>query len=889
MQPAPSPTIVSTPQVATYRLQVHGGFDLRRAGELTDYLAALGVSHVYTSPLLQAVPGSAHGYDVVDPTRIDAERGGEEGYERFTRALAAQGLGHVLDVVPNHMAIATPENRWWWDVLRHGRASRYARFFDIEWEPDTPGLHGRVLVPVLGRPLAEAVAAGEITVEPRGDGDLGGGAGALDGPGGPPSDEPVVRYYEHVFPLALERLDPEDRKELEAGGTLPAGRLLEVLGRQPYRLSHWRRARGELNYRRFFDISDLAGLRQEDPEVFDATHERILRMVREGPVDTLRVDHPDGLRDPEGYLRRLASATGGARIVVEKILEPGEALRESWPVAGTTGYELAFAAGALLVDPAGREPLLALWQGLTGDARGWEEAARAGKRRALDRILRAELDRLEVLFREYLERELGEGAPGPAGPGGDDPAGQVLREVLAAFPVYRTYVRGPAGEATSGRAGDPGREKGCSPGRRIALEDREAVLEAVGRARQERPDLDPRLFELLADALLLIRPSGADLAARFQQTSGPVMAKGVEDTAFYTWTPCVALNEVGASPERFGLPPAAFHGFCSERAERWPGSLNALSTHDTKRGADVRARLYLLTGIPEDWARAVGRWWERNGVHRSADGPDPAAEYLFYQTLVGAWPLEAERVAAYMEKAGREAKVHTTWTAPNEAYESAVRRFVEGVLADAGFRRDLEEFVAPLVGPGRENALALALLQLTAPGVPDLYRGTELWDLSLVDPDNRRPVDWDLRRRLLAELRDGPAPEDLLARADEGLPKLWLIHQALALRRRRPELFGPGGGYEPLAPRGPRAAHAVAFARTGPEGPGAVTLVPRLVLTRGPATDGHQEEAWAGTALDVPAGRWRNVLTGEPVAPGAAALAELLGRFPVALLERESA
>jgi len=834
----------------TYRLQLHAEFDLDAAAALADYLAGLGVSHVYTSPLLQAVPGSAHGYDVVDPTRVDRERGGEAALERFRAALAEHGLGHLLDIVPNHMATAPPHDPWWWDVLRHGRRSRFASFFDIEWEPDAEDLQGRVLVPVLGRALEDAVHAGDIRV------------GRLEG-------ECVVRYGDLPFPLSLDRVDPEDREAVEDCHDLSPDRLLRILGRQPYRLSHWRRGRGELNYRRFFDVSDLAGLRQEDPAVFDATHHRLLRWVSEGRVDGLRVDHPDGLRDPAGYLEQLRKAAPDAWVVVEKILEPGEALRPGWAVAGTTGYDFGAMAGGLFVDPRGEAPLGALYREVSGDDAGWEETARATRLRAMERVLPAEVARLEGLFAAYLEAETGVPAP--------PEAGEVLREVLAAFPVYRTYVR-------------PGPTPGSPP--EVAPEDEAAVDAAVAGARRARPDLGRCLFGRLADALLLRSPTGPELAVRFQQLSGPVMAKGVEDTAFYAWPRYVALHEVGDSPGRFGVSPAEFHAFCRQRAARWPETLDAVSTHDSKRSADVRAGLWLLSEIPEEWAAAVRRWRRTNRRHRTGALPDGAAEYLLYQTLVGAWPLTLDRARAYMQKAAREAKVHTTWTAPNAEYEGALEAFVEGVMGDADFRSDLAAFMAPLVEPRRRSSLALTVLHLTAPGVPDLYQGGELWDLTLVDPDNRRPVDFALRRRLLEELdalSPEAAPAAVLGRAGEGLPKLWVVRQALALRRRRPELFGAGSGYRELAASGAKAEHAVAFLRTaraGEEAGVALSLVPRRVLGLG----GWNGRAWKDTRLPLPAGRWRNVLTGEGVEGGREApVGALLARFPVAVLEREEA
>jgi len=858
---------------ATYRLQVRPGFDLEAATALVDYLAALGVSHVYTSPLLGSAPGSEHGYDVVDPTRIDPELGGEAAYDRFAEALAAHGLGHVLDIVPNHMAVMpAAANPWWWDVLARGRESPHARIFDVDWEARA-GLRGRVLVPVLGEPLARELEAG--TLRPEHDGELG----------------LVVRYYEHCFPLVVEPT-PDDPAGFAAGLAGDTARLENLLEAQHYRLAEWRRERFDLNYRRFFTISSLVGVRVEDPEVFRATHARILDLVRQGRVTGLRIDHPDGLRDPADYLRRLREEVAQARpedeadrprfpIWVEKILEPEEHLREDWPVEGTTGYDFAAQASEQLVDPAGAKPLAelhaALWDEGTGappDADGagggrasssassnasWPAVVAASKRRILDLHLGSEVRRLVREARRVLPEEKAEDLE------------TALRELLVAFPVYRTYVRAADGA--------------------VAPEDEAAVARAAAGARAARPELAP-LVERLAEALLLRRPGAGELAERFQQVAGPVMAKGVEDTAFYRYVPLSALCEVGHDPGRFGAPAAAFHAACRHRAERWPRSLLATSTHDTKRSEDVRARLLLLAELPDAWARTVQRWRERNAPHRRGDAPEPALEHLFYQTLVGAHPLSAERAVAYLEKAAKEAKTRTAWVRPDPDYEAGVRGFAEAVLADPGFREELEAFAAPLVEPGRVNSLAQALLRLTAPGVPDLYQGGELWDLSLVDPDNRRPVDYARRRALLARLEEAPPDAAALREAladpdDPGLPKLWVIRRALELRRRRPELFAPGSTYEPLAAEGARAEHALAFARRGAAGgPPVVAVAPRWPWRlRGPA------DGWAKTRLPLPplppGHRWQNLLTGIPLDPPAAPLADLLAPFPLALLDPE--
>jgi (1->4)-alpha-D-glucan 1-alpha-D-glucosylmutase len=623
--------------------------------------------------------------------------------------------------------------------------------------------------------------------------------------------------------------------------------LDRLLRRQNYRLAFWRIARRDLGYRRFFDVNTLVGLRVEDASVFADSHALALRWVADGLVDGLRIDHPDGLRDPEGYLRRLHEAAPGAWLVVEKILGPREALRPAWPVAGTTGYDFLHRVGGLFVDPAAETALGAFYRELTGEPADFATVAHEAKRLAAAELLGSDVSRLAGILARVCEQH-----------GRDhtsDEVQAVLREVLACFPVYRTYVCAERGE--------------------VSDEDVRQVSAAIQAARAGRPALDGGLLDLLED-ILCLRVRGeleADLAMRFQQTSAPVVAKGVEDTAFYRFTRFVALNEVGGDPGRFGVSLEEFHRASAEAHACWPQSLLATSTHDTKRSEDVRARLALLSEIPDRWAEAVVRWVALNERHRRDGLPDRSAEYLLYQTLVGTWPLGVERAAAYMEKACREVKRHTSWIRPDPAYEDAVRGFVHGILGDAQFRADLEAFVAPLVAPARVVSCAQTLVKLTAPGVPDIYQGTELWDLSLVDPDNRRPVEWALRRRLLAEVASA-SPEEIWRRQDEGLPKLWVIRQALALRRERPAAFGLEGTYRALTAAGRRALHTIAFAR----GDDVVAVAPRLVLGLG--------GEWDDTTLPMPAGAWRNVLTGDTVAGGEIRLADLLRRFPVALLAR---
>jgi (1->4)-alpha-D-glucan 1-alpha-D-glucosylmutase len=876
------------------------GFD--HAGAIAGYLSRLGVSHLYSSPYLQAAPGSRHGYDVVDHSRVNAELGGEVGHARLCRALGANGLGQVLDIVPNHMAIAGQHNRWWWDVLENGPSSRYATYFDVAWDPPERKLRNTILMPVLGDHYGRVLEAGqlrleregvrlvvhyfehELPIDPRsyelvlGDGFEGLGLLFAALPVVPPEDRPgaLRRHLAKEALLArLERLDAEP--ELDARVALfniDPDRLDTLLEQQNYRLARWQTAGFELDYRRFFDVDNLAALRMEDPEVFADTHVRVLEWLRRGALDGVRIDHPDGLRDPFAYLQHLRRAAPAAWIVVEKILAagdppheirtpdhrdfvgtPGEELPEEWPVAGTTGYDFLNRVLGLFVDPAGEHPLTEAYARFTKEAAPFAEVAYRSRRQVMRELLASDMSRLTELFarvcqsnrryRDYTRPELSE----------------CLHEVLACLTVYRTYVR---------------------PGEPASASDRAHLSAALAEARRRRPHLDADLVALLGRIVLLEQeePSEhtAELAARFQQTSGPVAAKGVEDTAMYRYHRLLALNEVGGDPGRFGASPEAFHVACGRAAARWPEGMLATSTHDTKRSEDVRARLVVLSEIPDVWTAAVERWAAMNERHRTHALPDSNAEYLLYQTLVGAWPIGQERLLPYLEKAVREAKVHTSWLAPSEGYERALRDFAAGVLASREFVADLEAFVERVLDAGRVNSLAMKLLCLTAPGVADVYQGTELWDLSLVDPDNRRPVDFGLRSRLLADLDrlgDGAAAA-AWERRDEGLPKLLVVSRALRLRAARPEAFDRGS-YRELPVLGPLAAHALALCR----GDAVCVVVPRLGFGL------ERAGGWGETAVELPAGSWVDRIAGRSSAGGEALVAGLLAGFPVALLERE--
>ena len=813
---------------ATYRVQLHAGFTFDHAVEMLPYLAELGISHLYASPILQAMPGSTHGYDIVDHSRVNEELGGEDGFERLTDALRAHDMGLVLDIVPNHMAIGE-ENRWWWDVLEHGRASRYAGYFDIDWEPPEPRMRDAILLPVLGDHYGVALEAGDVRL-------------VLDG------ERVVAAYGDRRFPL-----DPLTAADIHTDDDVAAingdaDRLDALLGGQHWRLAHWRAASEDLGYRRFFDVDSLIGLRIEVPEVFRETHERLLRWVAEGRVDGLRIDHPDGLRDPAAYFAQLRAEAPNAWIVAEKILEPDEALPTAWPIHGTTGYRFANLATGLLVDPHGEPGMDAVWAAAADVGPDWDAIVAAARREVLDSLLGSDLNRLTALFlrvceadrrhRDHTRHELR----------------QALREVAAALGVYRTYVR---------------------PGEAVAGTDARIIDATLALVADRRPDLDPQLLAFLGRILRLEvdSPLATDLAARFQQLTPAAMAKGVEDTAFYRHHRLVALNEVGGDPGRFGTSVDEFHRSMTAAHAEWPLAMLSLSTHDTKRSADVRARLAPISEDPRAWAATVERLARASTPHRAGPtAPTTADAYLFFQIVIGAWPIDGERAAAYFEKASREAKLRTSWTAQDAGYEDALTAFVHGCLGDPIFVAAVEAAVAPLVDHGRRGALAQLALQLTAPGVPDVYQGSELWELSLVDPDNRRPVDYDLRRRLLDETREMTASQ-AWSRRDEGVPKLWLVRRALELRKRRPAAFGPDGDYRALRPTGERAPAAVAFAR----GEEVVTVVPRLLR--------HVAEVgWGDTAVRLPEGRWRG-LDGVEHA-GAPLVRELFDAFPVAILER---
>ncbi|PDW01424.1 malto-oligosyltrehalose synthase [Candidatus Viridilinea mediisalina] len=1006
---------------ATYRLQLNADFPLDAAAEVSAYIAELGASDAYASPILTARVGSPHGYDITDHSQISPDIGGEEAFDRWSAALRQHGLGLILDVVPNHMGIGDLRNNWWLDLLENGPSSIYAHYFDVEWDPVPSQLHNKVLLPVLGNQYGDVLEAGELQLNYN--------DGAF-----------FLTYWENTFPVnprsyrmileyrleaLLEQLGADDLDVAELQSIITAlsylpprtetapdkiqerNREKEVikrrinnlyqqsepfrqaiaetlayfngtpgdmrsfdaldalLGEQPYRLAFWRVAAEEINYRRFFDINELAAIRVELPDVLQATHQLVFRLIASGQANGLRIDHPDGLWNPPSYFRQLqenflaywaaANLPGNEEavpdslapevstwieqelaepapagpllrwplyVIAEKILTDGETLPEDWAVEGTTGYDFLNELNNIFVDQRNRKALDRLYSDVAGPRPNFANLVNSKKKEIMLVSLASEintlshmLDRLTESNRRFRDFTL-------------NSLTFAIREVIASLPVYRTYISGPG---------------------TVTPWDERYVEAAIRDAQRRNPRTAGLIFNFLRDTLLLRNLESFDEEARdevvrfvmkFQQISGPVMAKGVEDTTFYVYNRLISLNEVGGHPEHFGGSVAELHRHASTRARRWPHSMLSSSTHDTKRSEDVRARINVLSEIPAEWRQMVNRWSRLNARKRSeVDGqlmPSRNDEYLLYQTLVGAWPDQweedagrrdaekreaaateskpyltapslpqfKERIVRYMEKATREAKVYTSWVNPNAAYDEAVRKFVEGILEprrSTRFLDSLNTFAGRVAYFGRFNSLAQTLVKITAPGVPDIYQGTELWDLSLVDPDNRRPVDFSLRREVLADLKQRMAAgeqaalaNELLAQAHDGRIKLYMLHSTLMLRRENPELFA-GADYLPLNAIGEQAEHVVAYARRSAAGE-VLIVVPRLSLTlaRGevtPPTGDLWEDTWLALP-DAPIGAaYRERFTGHELHVGEHEgtpglwMSDVLAHFPVALLE----
>ncbi|MDR6539181.1 malto-oligosyltrehalose synthase [Variovorax soli] len=949
---------------ATYRLQFHKGFGFDDAIRVLPYLARLGISHVYCSPIQRARAGSMHGYDVVAHDQVNPELGGREGFERFVAALRTHGMGQLLDLVPNHMGVMGADNAWWMDVLENGPASRYALHFDIDWLPLNPELAGKVLVPVLGDHYGDVLTSGDLVLR------FEEGSGSL-----------AVYYFEHRFPLAPEsyprvlggaaaQLEEATLSAQLAGISSAFGRLLgrdasddtaraeqardkellktqlaQLAARQPavaraivarvaelnlpsardelhalieaqaWRLAYWRVAGDDINYRRFFDINSLAGLRIEREEVFEATQSFALDLTAAGQVDGLRIDHPDGLYDParyfrqlqEGYARRaglvLAERDADGRparplyVVAEKIKAEDEEVPEDWAVHGTTGYRFANVANGVLIDTGAAEKFEKAWRNFTGVRDGFQALARAGKRDIMRSALASELTVLSTELLRIARADRG------TRDYTFNALQRALGEVAACLPVYRTYII----EAPS-------------------AQDERFITWATREAQRNSREADLTIYDFVQQTLLGRAVPGADeslqrrvlhLAIRFQQFSAPVTAKGVEDTAFYRYFPLSALNEVGGEPARFGMTVAEFHEASADRAQRWPHTMLATSTHDNKRSEDVRCRIDVLSEMPATWRLALRRWRSLTrpirkrleAVGAPAGAPSSTDEYLLYQTLLGTLPpggLDettrepyAERIVRYMQKAAREAKLQTRWTNPDEAYEKALEDFARALLsprADPRFVDDLQTLARTLAWFGALNSLSLVLLKFASPGVPDLYQGNELMDLSLVDPDNRRPVDYALRARCLDELEALARTDDLPARiaalvpdaARDGRAKLWVVWRMLSLRREHPALFHEGD-YCGLPAEGAKASHLVAFARRHGD-QWLVSIAARLFSSLAASGEPPLGELWGDTVVRMPEAaeglRFENVLTGETfvVHGGALRVSAAFAHFPGAAL-----
>jgi len=972
---------VSAPRIpgCSYRVQLNKNFNFRDATALVDYLDALGVTDLYASPVLAARPGSTHGYDVVDHDRLNPDLGTESDLDALSAALTARGMGLILDLVPNHMCIASSDNRWWNDVLENGRSSPFSPFFDIDWHPPKSELQEKVLLPVLGEQYGRVLENQEITIRYA--------AGAF-----------FACYYESRYPIDprtivpllepmaadLRRNHPEDHPDVleidsivtaakhlpkrwetdsaqvrerqrekeivkrrldalvsgsaaardalerslaaingEKGKPQSFDRLEALLGDQAYRMSFWGVAAEEINYRRFFDINDLAAIRVEEPVVLGAVHEKAFHLLREGKVTGLRIDHVDGLLEPRRYLENLqhearrsptpslledGGGPAGGRstyVVVEKILTGDETLPAEWPVHGTTGYEFLNLVNGLFVDPGGARAIERAYQRLRDGTGSFDDLLYRAKKLILRTAMSSELyvlaSRLDRISEQHRWSR-------------DFTASNLhlaLGETIACFPVYRSYVQADTVEMSSG--------------------DRQHVMRAIRDAKRRNRSTSESLFDFIADVLLLRDPEGLsdiergerrEFVLRVQQLTGPVMAKGLEDTVFYRYFPLASLAEVGGRPTGGGIDLERFHAWNLARVERWPHGLSTTATHDTKRGEDMRARLGVLSEIPREWRQAVRRWQRLNRRLKSRvdDGrvPDSNEEFFIYQTMVGVWPMTAQpdeelddaarealaaRITAYMTKAVREAKQHTSWINVNAPYERGIDQFVRRLLAPATggpFLADLRRFLSGIILPGACNALVQVGLKATLPGVPDLYQGDELWDLSLVDPDNRRPVDFERRRAVLdavAALDDASLPafvRSAFARLDDGTLKLLVTMRALRHRRRNAATF-TDGGYLPLVAEGERARHVVAFARIAP-GTASITVGGRFFAALAGGGRVGDERVWSETRLplppELPADRYRDVLSGVGIATSTDGegrrwlrVGDVFATLPIAILE----
>ncbi|MGM0600279.1 MAG: malto-oligosyltrehalose synthase [Candidatus Rifleibacteriota bacterium] len=875
---------------ATYRLQLNSSFTFKDVLDNLEFYKALGISHLYLSPCLQATSGSTHGYDVVNHNLLNTELGSRYDFNELCRELDEAGMGIILDIVPNHMAISGPENPWWWDVLENGPSSQHSRYFDVDWHHDSEDRSNLILLPILGNHYGIILENGELKLHH----DRG---------------KFTIRYYENIFPLAPRTIpkilelayEKSDIKEIgymaNAFKNLPHASsreikkiqqrqrdkavleemlenlcqnlhieklidqaveeinsnvelLDEIIGKQSYKLAYWKLSRYQIGYRRFFNINSLVGLRMEDETVFKDSHKLVIELFNENKISGFRVDHPDGLYDPTGYFLRLRRACPNAPIYAEKILERHEKLNSDWLISGTTGYDFLNLANGLFIEKDGHQQLEKIWHDFTDLDIEFEDLVYNKKKEVINKLLGSEINRLATdlmmicenhrRYRDFAGTELF----------------QAITEVATALGVYRTYIQPETDE--------------------VLERDTIRIENAIKKAKENKPELGSYIFDFFREILLLkLRGEEEDnFVRRFQQFTGPVMAKSLEDTVFYIYNPLTSANEVGGSPDQPWVEPAEFHQWSERMAHDWPLTMLASSTHDSKRSEDVRARINLLSEIPEEWQEALKQFSEINAKYKKGSYPDANTEYLLYQTLVGAWPISSQRISRYMEKAVREAKVHSSWFDPNSEFENALMNFIQKVLDNEDFIQALEKFVKPLIIPGRINSLAQLCLKLTAPGVPDIYQGTELWDNSLTDPDNRRPVDFKKRMIEISKIK-GKSCREILFNLEEGLPKLYIIQTLLKLRKKYPE-FNEPDSYKTIEVLGAKSDYLVAFMR----GENVIVAIPRLQYSL--------KNNWGSTRIALPEGQWLDIFSQAEHSSGSVKVKELIKNFPVSVLIRNS-
>lgn len=872
---------------ASYRLQMHSRFNFSILCEHLDYFQKLGISHLYLSPCLQAAPGSLHGYDVVDHSHLNIELGGSYGFEKLAKMLEERNMSMILDIVPNHMAVRGPENPWWWDVLENGPSSLFARYFDVDWYVESDHFANLILLPILGDHYGIVLEAGELKIEHK-------------------QGKFTLHYFENVFPLApksltlileiayrksaieeigflagalqslphassrdIERIHRRHRDKAIIFSMLSSmckevigfedainqaveqlnqnyDQLDALIGRQNYKLAFWKLSQYQVGYRRFFNINSLVGLRMEDNRAFKDSHQLVIDLAQTGKIDGFRVDHPDGLFAPTEYFNNLRRACPDALIVAEKILESEEKLNSLWPISGTTGYDFLNLVDGLFVDADGYQKLIHYWQEFIGEDHEFDELVYKSKKQIIKKLLGSEINRLaEDLtricekhrrYRDFAHQQLYD----------------ALIEVTTGYNVYRTYLQPETGQ--------------------IAEMEAEIITTAINSARARHPEFGDYVFDFIAEVLLLKLKGKEEnmFIRRFQQFTGPVMAKSLEDTVFYVYNPLTAVNEVGGNPASPAVGPDRFHEWCLHITKNWPLTMLTGSTHDTKRSEDVRARLRLLSEIPDQWNTRLQLWHEMNAPLCKNAVPDKNTEYLLYQTMLGAWPIEKERIKQYMQKAVREAKVHSNWSEPDKVFETALEEFIDSLYQHENFIQSLNDFVSELEVPGWINSLQQLTLRLTAPGFPDIYQGCEIWNHSLTDPDNRRPVDFAQISELFDQLTDRCCRE-IMYEQQQGLPKMFIIKKVLELRAKVPE-FNEPDSYQQLDVAGTRHENLIAYMR----GSSVIVLVPRLSMSL--------KNNWGATRLTIPDGRWQNIFTDQIINSGSQKIKDLLKEFPVAVL-----